>query len=190
MIFEANNKLVYRYDAEKVLIVTSGEKMALYAAGNINSAVLNFEDRGYASVEGIILNRRNVESEREKVETFARERGLRIVADIPRDRAFQTAEDQGRTIVELDPDGAIALKFFDLADRLVDADKVADYIIYFDFMMGSEKVQVSFHSFDKRNERFVVGSRKSRTDWRSDLASREVAYRLALRNGFLSGKKS
>ena len=84
--------------AEKVLIVTSGEKMALYAAGNINSAVLNFEDRGYASVEGIILNRRNVESEREKVETFARERGLRIVADIPRDRAFQTAEDQGRTI--------------------------------------------------------------------------------------------
>lgn len=71
-----------------------------------------------------------------------------------------------------------------------DADKVADYIIYFDFMMGSEKVQVSFHSFDKRNERFVVGSRKSRTDWRSDLASRDVAYRLALRNGFLSGKKS
>ena len=105
--------------AEKVLIVTSGEKMALYAAGNINSAVLNFEDRGYASVEGIILNRRNVESEREKVETFARERGLRIVADIPRDRAFQTAEDQGRTIVELDPDGAIALKFFDLTDRLL-----------------------------------------------------------------------
>lgn len=105
--------------AEKVLIVTSGEKMALYAAGNINSAVLNFEDRGYASVEGIILNRRNVESEREKVETFARERGLRIVADIPRDRAFQTAEDQGRTIVELDPDGTIALKFFDLADRLM-----------------------------------------------------------------------
>ena len=105
--------------AEKVLIVTSGEKMALYAAGNINSAVLNFGDRGYASVEGIILNRRNVESEREKVETFARDRGVRIGADIPRDRAFQTAEDQGRTIVELDPDGTIALKFFDLADRLL-----------------------------------------------------------------------
>lgn len=105
--------------AEKVLIVTSGEKMALYAAGNINSAVLNFEDRGYASVEGIILNRRNVEAERERVEAFARERGLSIVADIPRDKAFQTAEDQGRTIVELDPEGTIAAKFFDLADRLL-----------------------------------------------------------------------
>ena len=34
--------------AEKVLIVTSGEKMALYAANNISSAVRNFEDRSYA----------------------------------------------------------------------------------------------------------------------------------------------
>jgi nitrogenase iron protein NifH len=45
--------------AEKVLIVTSGEKMALYAANNIASAVENFADRGYASVSGIILNRRD-----------------------------------------------------------------------------------------------------------------------------------
>ena len=44
--------------AEKVLIVTSGEKMALYAANNINSAVKNFEDRSYAKVRGIIMNRR------------------------------------------------------------------------------------------------------------------------------------
>ena len=36
--------------AEKVLIVTSGEKMALYAANNISSAVRNFEDRSYARV--------------------------------------------------------------------------------------------------------------------------------------------
>ena len=38
--------------AEKVLIVTSGEKMALYAANNISSAVRNFEDRSYARVFG------------------------------------------------------------------------------------------------------------------------------------------
>ena len=41
---------------EKVLIVTSGEKMALYAANNISSAVRNFEDRSYARVFGIGLN--------------------------------------------------------------------------------------------------------------------------------------
>ncbi len=55
--------------AEKILIVTSGEKMALYAANNINSAVKNFEDRSYAKVRGIIMNRRNVENEEEKVRT-------------------------------------------------------------------------------------------------------------------------
>ena len=46
--------------AKKVLIVTSGEKMALYAAGNICSAVKNFEDRSYAKVAGIILNSRGM----------------------------------------------------------------------------------------------------------------------------------
>ena len=35
--------------ANEILIVTSGEKMALYAANNIKTAVDNFEDRGYAT---------------------------------------------------------------------------------------------------------------------------------------------
>ncbi len=52
--------------AEKVLIVTSGEKMAFYAADNISKAVKNFEDRSYARVFGIVLNHRNVENETEK----------------------------------------------------------------------------------------------------------------------------
>ncbi len=57
--------------AEKVLIVTSGEKMALYAANNISSAVRNFEDRSYARVFGIVLNHRNVENETAKVQAFS-----------------------------------------------------------------------------------------------------------------------
>lgn len=105
--------------ADKVLIVTSGEKMALYAANNINQAVKNFEDRGYASVEGIILNRRNVEEEYEKVMSFARENSLEIIADIPRDKRFQTAEDMGKTIIETEPESDLAGKFFALVDRLI-----------------------------------------------------------------------
>ena len=70
--------------ASRVLIVTSGEKMALYAAGNINTAVKNFEDRSYAKVHGIILNHRNVENETEKVKDFADSVGLSIVGEIPR----------------------------------------------------------------------------------------------------------
>ena len=74
--------------ASKVLIVTSGEKMALYAANNINSAVKNFADRSYAKVRGIVMNRRNVEDEEEKVRAFAESAGLDIVADIPRSDDF------------------------------------------------------------------------------------------------------
>ena len=65
--------------ASKVLIVTSGEKMALYAANNINNAVKNFEDRSYAKVYGIVLNHRNVENETEKVTEFADSVGLRLL---------------------------------------------------------------------------------------------------------------
>lgn len=105
--------------AEDVLIVTSGEKMALYAANNINTAVQNFEDRGYAKVRGIILNRRNVENEREKVEAFAQEKGLEIVADIPRSNDIIHYEDQGKTVIEGDPTLAISQVYLGLAKKLL-----------------------------------------------------------------------
>ena len=60
--------------ADKVLIVTSGEKMALYAANNISSAVRNFEDRSYARVFGIVLNHRNVENRNRESTGIFRER--------------------------------------------------------------------------------------------------------------------
>ncbi|MDD7409286.1 MAG: nitrogenase iron protein NifH [Anaerovoracaceae bacterium] len=112
--------------AEKVLIVTSGEKMALYAANNIKTAVDNFEDRGYASVGGIILNRRNVENEREKVEAFAEEHGLEIIADIPRSQDIIHYEDQGKTVIEGDPELEISKIYMDLAKRLLEADESAE----------------------------------------------------------------
>lgn len=108
--------------AEKVLIVTSGEKMALYAANNINTAVKNFEDRGYASVFGVILNRRNVENEYEKVKAFADGAGIRIVADIPRSDDIIRFEDRGMTVIEGDPSLPVAQKFFDLARLLLESE--------------------------------------------------------------------
>ena len=108
--------------AEKVLIVTSGEKMALYAANNINTAVKNFEDRGYATVFGVILNRRNVENEYEKVREFADRAGIRIVADIPRSDEIIRYEDMGKTVVEGDPTLPVAQKFFDLARLLLESE--------------------------------------------------------------------
>lgn len=105
--------------AEKVLIVTSGEKMALYAANNISTAVKNFEDRSYAKVFGIVLNHRNVEQETEKVQAFADRAGLRIVGEIPRSDEIIYYEDRGQTVIEGNPDSPVSKRFFDLAHLLL-----------------------------------------------------------------------
>ena len=105
--------------AEEVCIVTSGEKMSLYAAHNIYRAVQNFQNRGYASVKGLILNRRNVEDEYERVKAFADERDLPILADIPRSKEIQVWEDRGMTVIEGEPDSDISIVYRQLAQRLL-----------------------------------------------------------------------
>ena len=109
--------------AEKVLIVTSGEKMALYAANNISSAVRNFEDRSYARVFGIVLNHRNVENETEKVQAFAQKSNIPIVGEIPRSDEIIRWEDQGKAVIEGDKDSEISRRFFDLAEMLLKAEE-------------------------------------------------------------------
>lgn len=106
--------------AEKVVIVTSGEKMALYAANNISSAVRNFEDRSYARIFGLILNHRNVENETEKVQAFAEEKKIPIVGEIPRSDEIIRWEDQGKTVIEGDADSEISKRFFELAEKLLE----------------------------------------------------------------------
>ena len=105
--------------ADEVMIVTSGEKMALYAANNINTAVKNFEDRSYAKVRGILLNKRNVPDEDAKVKAFADERGISVVGVIPRSDDINRAEEQGMTVVEMNPELPISQKFIELAKTLI-----------------------------------------------------------------------
>lgn len=105
--------------AEDILIVTSGEKMALYAAGNIKRAVDNFADRGYAKVKGIVLNHRNVENEEEKVRSFAEAEGIPVVGEVPRSQEIIDWEDRGMTVIEGDQESEISQTFFALADLLI-----------------------------------------------------------------------
>ncbi|KMO87631.1 Mo-nitrogenase iron protein subunit NifH [Megasphaera cerevisiae DSM 20462] len=105
--------------AEQVLIVTSGEKMALYAANNINTAVQNFADRSYAAVRGILLNRRNVLEEEEKVRAFAGRAGLSVIGDIPRSDDITRFEEEGKTVIEGNPDLPISRTFLELAQTLL-----------------------------------------------------------------------
>jgi nitrogenase iron protein NifH len=89
--------------ADEVVIVSSGEMMALYAAYNIAQAIKNFAGRSYASLSGIILNRRNIENERALVEKAAAEIGTAIIGEIPRCSLVQDAEEEGKTVLEKFP---------------------------------------------------------------------------------------
>lgn len=109
--------------ADDILIVTSGEKMALYAANNIKTAIDNFQDRGYGKVKGIVFNRRDVLDEENKVRRFAEESNIPIIADIPRSNEILEWEDQGKTVVQGNPESDISKKFYELAKSLLKDDK-------------------------------------------------------------------
>ena len=105
--------------ADKVLIVTSGEKMALLAARNIILALRNFADRNYAELGGLILNCRDMADEEERVRRFAEEMETEIIGVIPRDPAIHGYEEIGKTIVEGDPDHPTSRRFIGLARTIM-----------------------------------------------------------------------
>lgn len=106
--------------SDVVFVVTSGEMMSMYAASNIAQAVKSFQSRGYARFGGLILNRRNVEREREQVERLAEEIGGAIVADLPRSPAVQEAEGRNMTVLEALPHSPMAECYRALAGKLLE----------------------------------------------------------------------
>lgn len=105
--------------AKDVYIVTSGEKMALYAAANIGLAVEQFRKRSYARLGGVILNRRNVAGEAERVRELSDELGVAVCADIERSPLVQEAEALNMTVTEAFPDSSIAKTYAALAERIL-----------------------------------------------------------------------
>lgn len=106
--------------ADHVMIVTSGEMMALFAADNIAHAIRNFGKRGYAKLAGFIQNSRNVEHENELVRQAAQENNTDILYIVPRDKTVQLAENQGKTVIEAYPDSDMASVYERLADKVLE----------------------------------------------------------------------
>ena len=106
--------------ADEVVIVTSGEKMALYAADNIRRALDSFSGRGYARLRGLVLNSRNVADEERIVREFAERIGTEVLAVIPRDPHIQLAEERGMTVEQYDPALPVARTFQQLARLLME----------------------------------------------------------------------
>lgn len=106
-------------NADGVIIVTSGEFMALYAANNIMKGIRRFTPERPRLI-GIVLNSRGVEGEEETVCRFAAATGTRVIATVPRDRLFASAEAAGRTVCELFPGSDAAKAVGAVVDRIED----------------------------------------------------------------------
>ncbi len=104
--------------ADQVYIVSSGENMSIYAAANIATAIQNFQGRGYATLGGIVLNRRNVPREEEKVLALCRDFQTQIVGDIPHSDLVSEAEERGMTLMEAYPDSEPAIRLAELGKIL------------------------------------------------------------------------
>ena len=107
--------------ADKVFILTSGENMAIHAAANIAMAVENFKNRGYATLGGLILNRRDVPREEEKVQELADDFHTSVIGMLSHSEQVILAEEQGKTLMECYPDSAMAEEYRALARAMVDA---------------------------------------------------------------------
>lgn len=107
--------------ADKIFIITSGEYMAIHAALNIATAIDNFKDRGYASLGGVILNKRNVKNEEEKVNEFIENIDSKLVGTLDRDEIVVVAEEDKKTVLEAFPESLMAKEYEVLADNLLKA---------------------------------------------------------------------
>ena len=111
--------------ADKVFVITSGENMAIHAAANIAMAIENFKGRGYATLGGIILNRRNVKNEDEKVRELAEDLHSTVIHTLSRSDTVQEAEELGKTVVEAFPESTMAGEYRALAKKLLEVCGVA-----------------------------------------------------------------
>jgi nitrogenase iron protein NifH len=105
--------------ADDVYIVTSGEKMSLFAAENIASAVSEFASRSYARLKGLILNLRGVANESSLVQEAAEKMRVPVIDQIARDPIVQLCEEKNVTVIEGAPDSDLTQVFIRLSKKII-----------------------------------------------------------------------
>lgn len=104
--------------ARDVFVVTSGERMSLYAANNIATAVNDFRRDGYARFGGLIQNSRDIGNEDVLVSDAAADIGTEVIFRLPRSPVVQTCEENNRTVVSGAPDSEMAYMYRQLAKTI------------------------------------------------------------------------
>ena len=108
-----------KHFVERVYLITSADFMALYAANNIMRGVARYSGAA-PLLGGLIQNRSHGAGEDALVRSFAEQSGTRVVGILPEDRQLRRADYLHTTVHHLEPDGAAAMRFLELAQRLWD----------------------------------------------------------------------
>ena len=106
--------------AHDVFVVTSGERMSIYAAKNISTAVNDFQRDGYAIFRGLIQNSRGIENEDSIIDSAAESLGTEVIYRLPRSGTVQSCENINKTVVSGEPDSQMAECYRELAKRVLD----------------------------------------------------------------------
>ena len=107
--------------ADQVFILTSGEAMSIHAAKNIALAVDTFQERGYATLGGVIVNKRNVRREEENIRQLCEDIQSDVVGTLERSELVQDADELRKTVIEAFPDSLEAESYRELADAVLKA---------------------------------------------------------------------
>ena len=107
--------------ADQVFILTSGEAMSIHAAKNIALAVDTFQERGYATLGGVIVNKRNVRREEENICQLCEDIQSDVVGTLERSELVQDADELRKTVIEAFPDSPEAESYRELADAVLKA---------------------------------------------------------------------
>ena len=108
-----------KHFVDRVYLITSADFMALYAANNIMRGVARYSGAA-PLLGGLIQNRSHGAGEDALVRSFAEQSGTRVVGILPEDRQLRRADYLHTTVHHLEPDGAAAMRFLELAQRLWD----------------------------------------------------------------------
>ena len=105
--------------ADQVFIITSGEAMAIHASMNIALAVETFQERDYATLGGVIVNRRDVRHEDENVAKLCEDINSHVVGTLDRSETVQDADELHRTVLEAFPRSEAAGMYRALAEQVL-----------------------------------------------------------------------
>ena len=81
-------------------------------------AVEHFKQRGYARLGGLILNRRNVPRENEKVQELSADIQAPVIGILNRSDTVLQAEELGKTVLEAFPQSPMADEYRSLAQAV------------------------------------------------------------------------